>query len=166
MRGARAWSGAQERGGGAAQGGASQKGRKDRRGVLAGLSTFPGVDQIWISLVVVCLADIKVKTKKWSFEMISVHSGNTEKGISIFLIRTQLVSEEDSPTKMSDARWNPQLWFIFLPKIKSDDHIFLTRQNHQMGRTGIRSTRSRSSKEGAPRSHPSTLAGSLLEYTP
>ena len=109
MRGARAWSGAQQRGGGAAQGGASQKGRKDRRGVLAGLSTFPGVDQIWISLVVVCLADIKVKTKKWSFEMISVHSGNTEKGISIFLIRTQLVSEEDSPTKMSDARWNPQL---------------------------------------------------------
>ena len=107
-----------------------------------------------------------VKTKKWSFEMISVHSGNTEKGISIFLIRTQLVSEEDSPTKMSDARWNPQLWFIFLPKIKSDDHIFWQRQNHQMGRTGIRSTRSRSPKEGANRSRPSTLAGSLLEYTP
>ena len=63
MRGARAWSGAQERGGGAAQGGASQKGRKDRRGVLAGLSTFPGVDQIWIPLVVVCLADMSEDKK-------------------------------------------------------------------------------------------------------
>ena len=65
------------------------------------------------------------------------------------LFRTQLVSEEDSPTKMSDARWNS----FFLAEMKPVD---------QMGRQGVGSTRSRSSEEGTPCSHPSTPAGKHL----
>ena len=58
------------------------------------------------------------------------------------------MSEEDSPTKMSDARW--------ISSPGKDEPC------EQMGRQGVGSTRSRSSEEGTPCSHPPTSAGKHL----
>ena len=87
-----------------------------------------------------CLCQIYKKTKSFFF-------GNSANA----LFRTQLVSEEDSPTKMSDDRW--------ISSPGKDEPC------EQMGRQGVGSTRSRSPKEGAPCSHPSTPAGKHLSTT-